>query len=103
MNTIKPTRFADEMYPDAAALRRAFNDPHQMFGPYIYMPVVNSGENATALRAEKLIASYKKDRYAGVIPYYPSEAESRPFETGYEESLRAIYDACAAYGLKSAY
>jgi len=91
------------MYPDAAALRRAFNDPHQMFGPYIYMPVVNSGENATALRAEKLIASYKKDGYAGVIPYYPSEAESRPFETGYEESLRAIYDACAAYGLKSAY
>ena len=103
MNNVKPTRFADEMYADCASLRRAFNDPHQMFGPYLYLPVVNSGENATAPRAEKLIASYKKDGYAGVIPYYPSEGESRPFEDGYAEALRAVYNACAAYGLKSVY
>ena len=96
MNNVKPTRFADELYADCAALRRAFNDPHQMFGPYLYLPVVNSGENATAPRAEKLIASYKKDGYGGVIPYYPSEGESRPFEDGYAEALRAVYNACAA-------
>ena len=99
----KPIRFADELYPDAAALRRAFNDPHQTFGPFLYFPVVLEGENATVPRAERVISSYKKDGYAGVIPYSPSEGDSRPFGEGYREAMHSVYDACAAYGLQSGY
>lgn len=103
MNTSRTIRFADDICSDAAALRRAFNDPQQAFGPFLYLPVVNRGEEAAPLRADRMISSYKKDGYAGVIPYYPSEGESRPFEDGYEEAMHAVYEACASYGLKSAY
>jgi len=99
----RPGRFADEMYPDTAALRRAFSDPNPMFGPYLYLPVVLEGENATAPRAEKIIAGYKKDGYAGVIPYYPSEGDSRPFGEGYREAMNSVYEACAQNGLLSGY
>ena len=99
----RPGRFADEMYPDAAALRRAFSVPHPMFGPCMYFPVVLEGENATAGRAEKVIAGYKKDGYAGVIPYYPSEGDSRPFGEGYRDAMLSVYQSCASNGLMSGY
>lgn len=99
----RPGRFADELYPDAAALRRAFSDPHPMFGPYLYFPIVLEGENASLSRAGKVIAGYRKDGYAGVIPYYPSEGDSRPFGEGYMETMHSIYRACAENGLFTGY
>lgn len=95
--------FADALYPDVAALRRAFNDPHQTFGPLLYLPLRLSGENASASHAERVVAACKKDGYAGVIPYYPSESGDRPFAAGSFEAAASVYDACAAYGLKSGY
>jgi len=103
MNQSELIRFADEIYNDIGALRRAFTEPQRGFGPYLYLPVVNSGENATLENAERLVASCKRDGYAGLIPYYPSEENSRPFEERYLDTMKAVYDACAAYGLKSAY
>jgi len=103
LNNSRTIRFADEMYGDAGALRRAFSDPPQVLAPFLYLPVVNEGDDASPSRIDRMILSYKKDGYAGVIPYYPSEARSRPFEEGYVEAMHAVYEACAAYGLKSGY
>ncbi len=85
------------------ALRHAFSDPSQSFGPYIYYSVEASDAAQTAADAEKAVSSYKKDGYAGVIPYYPAEGTARPFTPGWESAVGAVIDACAGYGLKSGY
>lgn len=100
---IRPVRFADELFSDTGALRRAFSDPVHSFGPFLYLPVVHRGEDATALCAERTVSACRKDGYAGIVPYYPSEGESRPFEDEYLPALNAVYDACASYGMMSAY
>lgn len=100
---IRPVRFADELFLDAGALRRAFSDPVRSFSPFIYLPVVNEGDDASAECADRVVSACQKDGYAGVIPYYPSEGTSRPFEDGSMRAMASIYSACASYSMMSAY